>query len=1184
MRRLLVASLVAAGLAGAFAHPGAADSTQLRRRKTLGFGPVHDHAVYNTEPLYSIQGFTSTHTDPFDVATEFISSLNLDAVGGASTFRIRQDSYTDKNTGITHVYARQYINGVEVADGDINVNVKDGVILSYGDSFYRGDDVSGFGSSTPVDPHSEYCQALTAELTRRAEARSNLYNSGEQVVLGSEHAVSQEDFAPGNLPELHEWNCAHVDTPFKMAAGGKFSENDDQMYSEQALLQFMIAATPDNTLAQAMVENPTEYLEKMRVTPVHHFAGDHAAPSLVIDDVPDAVAPVKARMAFVQVPSGDSVSLQPVWKFEVEMQDNWYEASVSMMPPHRIISVVDWASDSPLPMAPIPKEPSSKPVATYNVFKWGVNDPTDGNRTLEKENFDALASPAGWHSLPYDNDPASSHLNLKKGGAVKFRNTTDTWGNNVFAHENWEGRNAWITNYRPDAGEKLVFDWKYDPKETNRTEAMDEAKAYINATVTQLFYTGNMIHDLYYRYGFDEVAGNFQQHNFGRGGEEDDAVIMNAQDGSGFNNANFMTPPDGQNGRCRMYLWNTANPYRDGDLEAGIVIHEYSHGLSTRLTGGPANSGCLGWGESGGMGEGWGDFLATTIRSTKNYSDYAMGAWAANRDNGIRNFPYSLNDTINPSTYKTLDKPGYWGVHAIGEVWAEILWVVSQNLIAKHGFSDSLYPPPPSTDGTIPTNTDSDFYRPQAYDASGAKKPLVPKHGNALSVQLVLNGMKLQPCRPSFFDARDAILAADQALTGGENFCELWDGFAKRGLGPNARVEGRTPWGGGIRTDDFKTHAKCDTAPIPEPEPEPTPEPGPGDGDDDDDDDGGDDDDFPWPWVHLEVNAHGYVEEVTIDGKAYKGNPIGLDGAPSFASPIRRVNDNGPIATVNDPQLSCGQSDKASVVADANPGSVVEFQWTSGWPHVLGPIITYLAECVDTTCDQFDSRNGSWIKIHRLGRKADNTTWYQADVAANKPISVTLPTNIKPGQYLIRHEIIALHNVVDDGTGAEFFPSCTQLRIGGSAQGGPSSVDEVMFPGGYNASNKGLSTPTSELDTLNPYLFPGPRIAVLSNDDGSASSTSDMPNAHPTSSIPDTTPSEFPSSSTSASSSSPTAVDTPIVGPGPDPPTFTQSSAQFSSTSNAVGRRSSTNERRSPGVSAVRRALRHSVSFRRGRH
>lgn len=101
-----------------------------------------------------------------------------------------------------------------------------------------------------------------------------------------------------------------------------------------------------------------------------------------------------------------------------------------------------------------------------------------------------------------------------------------------------------------------------------------------------------------------------------------------------------------------MYLWNTANPYRDGDLEAGIVIHEYSHGLSTRLTGGPANSGCLGWGESGGMGEGWGDFLATTIRSNSNYSDYAMGAWAANRETGIRNYIYSVVSEIRSQFVK----------------------------------------------------------------------------------------------------------------------------------------------------------------------------------------------------------------------------------------------------------------------------------------------------------------------------------------------------------------------------------------------------------------------------------------------------------------------------------------------------------------------------------------------------
>jgi extracellular elastinolytic metalloproteinase len=314
-----------------------------------------------------------------------------------------------------------------------------------------------------------------------------------------------------------------------------------------------------------------------------------------------------------------------------------------------------------------------------------------------------------------------------------------------------------------------------------------------------------MVHDLYYRYGFDEVSGNFQQYNFGRGGAENDGVIANAQDGSGFNNANFMTPPDGQNGRCRMYLWNTAMPYRDGDLEAGIVIHELTHGLSTRLTGGPANSGCLGWGESGGMGEGWGDFLATSIRATKKYHDFPMGAWAANRAKGIRNYPYSLDTEINPSTYKTLDRPGYWGVHAIGEVWAEILWVVEQRLIKKHGFSDTLFPPTANEDGTIPYGN---FYR-KPTSSSAKDAPLVPKHGNTLLVQLVLNGMKLQKCRPSFFDARDAIIQADQVLTGGENFCELWKGFSERGLGPDARLEGSTPWGGGVRTNGHSVPLAC---------------------------------------------------------------------------------------------------------------------------------------------------------------------------------------------------------------------------------------------------------------------------------------------------------------------------------------------------------------------------------------
>ncbi|KAF8063400.1 extracellular elastinolytic metallo proteinase [Lyophyllum atratum] len=792
MRCLLTASLVAAGLAGSALSHRVKNHSPVKRRKTLGFGPEHPHAVFHSS-IYQIQtnGFMpmGEDVDPLEVAHRFVKDNLGTKLTESMSYKIRPDSYTDSNTGVTHVYVRQVVNGLEVADGDMNINIKDGMVLSYGSSFYNGDVpkfVAKLDTELMIDPHREYCDTLADEL--RSQTQQGSY--GSQVTLTEPQLPHVEE-----LRHVHSSNCQYQSLPHELPSS--FHSDDDMVDFRPALLQFMVAATPEPDVAQDILSKFDEHLDKMVIdAPTGHFAPNDGLPEFSVGNVPDTVNPVKAKLAYIQVPNkkGDATHLAAVWKFEVEMKDNWYEAAVAANAPHRIISVVDWASD-----APVPEDPQSDP-ATYNVFAWGVNDPAEGNRTIVKENFDAAASPAGWHAVPYINDPSLQgvRFNKKKGF---WRNTTTTWGNNVFAQENWEGQNAYINNYRPDAGKTKAFDFNYKPKLTNNTDAQEEAQKYINTTVAQLFYTTNMVHDLYYRYGFDEVSGNFQQYNFGRGGKENDAVIANAQDGSGYNNANFMTPPDGQNGRMRMYLWNTAIPYRDGDLEAGIVIHELTHGMSTRLTGGPANSGCLGWGESGGMGEGWGDFLATTIRSTSNYSDYAMGAWAANQERGIRNYVYSLNETINPSTYKTLDKPGYWGVHAIGEVWAEILWVVSQGLIKKHGYSEGLFPPKPLADGTVPAG---DFYR-----ASAGNKPLVPKHGNTLIFQLVINGMKLQTCRPSFFDARDAIIQADQILTGGENFCTLWEGFAARGLGPDAKVEGRTPWGGGIRTNGFTLPLAC---------------------------------------------------------------------------------------------------------------------------------------------------------------------------------------------------------------------------------------------------------------------------------------------------------------------------------------------------------------------------------------
>lgn len=775
---------------------GLASSAIAQQRKSLTFGLVLPHAVFDTTPRSKLNGFPteSAETSPESVARIFIEEqTGLDV----NSYYIRDDSYTDKNTGVAHIYARQLIDGVEVVDGDMNINIHDGIVISYGSSFYPGKlDSSSIQGTQNIDPHGDYCKQLSEQLSAH-EKQQSLTGSGQVVFHNSDKKASIP------LKRTYEHHCSRVSILSSEEHGTLVLD------PRRPLLQFMLRATPHQSVMEhiesqheSLIDSMESYFERLSVQ------GRRTMIQL-ISNVPDTLSPVKARFAYSQVLVDGRVELHPVWTFEVEMASNWYETSVSAYAPHRIISVADWTSDAPMHEL---EEPAGKKPATYNVFKWGLNDPSEGERTIEHENVDSLASPVGWHTLPYTKDPSEFYLEPESGEF--WKNTTTTWGNNVFVQENWKGvgekddSEAWIDRYRPDAGAGLAFDFQYDPKVTDISKAVEEAKKYINVTATQLFYIANMVHDLFYRYGFDELSGNFQQHNFKRGGCDNDAVIINAQDSSDYDGAFFTTTPDGKSPRCVIHLWKKAMPFRDGALESGVVIHELTHGLSNRLTGGPANVKCLGWTDSEGMDEGWSDFMATMVRSTviSKHSDYPMGAWVENDIKGSRHFPYTLDRVKNPSTFELLNMREHMGKYCTGEVWAEMLWTVAQRLIEKHGFSDTLLPPKPLEDGTVP---EGKFYRPREYTSTGQKKPLVPIHGNTLMIQLVINAMKLQPCQPSFFTARDAIIQADKVLTGGENECEIWAGFAERGLGRDASVESRQAWGIFGRKDGCKLPDSC---------------------------------------------------------------------------------------------------------------------------------------------------------------------------------------------------------------------------------------------------------------------------------------------------------------------------------------------------------------------------------------
>ncbi|PYS69249.1 MAG: hypothetical protein DMF69_17580, partial [Acidobacteria bacterium] len=159
--------------------------------------------------------------------------------------------------------------------------------------------------------------------------------------------------------------------------------------------------------------------------------------------------------------------------------------------------------------------------------------------------------------------------------------STVTTGNNVEAYLDSDANNAPDNNNGAglSVGHALAANQNFTfPFSTTVDPRTQQA-----AVVTNLFYYNNIMHDFSYNLGFTETARNFQVNNFGRGGLQSDSVRAEAQDGSGTNNANFATPPDGQRPRMQQYLFTSPNPDRDSSVDGDVVFHEYGHGISNRL-------------------------------------------------------------------------------------------------------------------------------------------------------------------------------------------------------------------------------------------------------------------------------------------------------------------------------------------------------------------------------------------------------------------------------------------------------------------------------------------------------------------------------------------------------------------------------------------------------------------------
>ena len=315
-------------------------------------------------------------------------------------------------------------------------------------------------------------------------------------------------------------------------------------------------------------------------------------------------------------------------------------------------------------------------------------------------------------------------------------NGTVTTGNNVDAYLDATGNDSPdpVTNSTMQSGRAYSANQIFDFSFGDGTVGLNP-RNYQASSVTNLFYFVNLSHDYYYSLGFTEAAWNFQTDNFGRGGTGSDALLAEAQYGGFTNNSSFGPTPDGTAPRMRIGLYtrstSTYTDDLDSDYNGQTVFHEYGHGVSTRIAGAGTSTSCLNGIQSGALGEGWSDYFAISMFNNPVYGAYQ----SQNSTSGIRRQSYE-GYTF---TYQDIGNGSYgYEVHDDGEIWAAALWDLRKSL--------------------GPTVTD----------------------------QLVVNGLKSTPCGPSMTDARDAILSADQATNGGANRTNIWQAFAKHGMGYSA--------------------------------------------------------------------------------------------------------------------------------------------------------------------------------------------------------------------------------------------------------------------------------------------------------------------------------------------------------------------------------------------------------------
>jgi len=158
--------------------------------------------------------------------------------------------------------------------------------------------------------------------------------------------------------------------------------------------------------------------------------------------------------------------------------------------------------------------------------------------------------------------------------------------------------------------------------------------------------------------------------------------------------------------------------------------------------------------------------------------------------------------------------------------------------------------------------------------------------------------------------------------------------------------------------------------------------------------------------------AHGLLSNLTIDDELYElydpyKTPY-LQPVPEMVG--WTVTSNGPVQDVSSAAIACSAGSKPGALsATAAAGASLKFSWTK-WPEShRGPVMTYLANC-HGDCRAADPTKLDFFKIDDAGMLADGTWISDSIIRDGSTYSTRIPSDIAPGNYLLRHELLALHS------------------------------------------------------------------------------------------------------------------------------------------------------------------------------